>query len=94
MLHKHDHPIDEIRIRELRAQVQHSTRLGARLRRDEAMGQLIELRSGSQGLKPSAARDLEPDSGGMRQWNSEMWGDLISPDHWTINFNQYIDFRL
>ena len=37
-------------------------------------GQMMELRLGSQGLKPSAARDLEPDSGGMRQRDSEMQG--------------------
>ena len=55
---------------------------------------LMELRSGSQGLKSSAAHNLEPDSGGMRQRNSEMQGDLISPDHWTINFNWHIDFPL
>ena len=54
----------------------------------------MELRSGSQGLKSSAARNLEPDSGGMRQRDSEMRGDLISPDHWTINFNWHIDFPL
>ena len=54
----------------------------------------MELRLGSQGLKPSAAHDLEPDSGGMRQRDSEMRRDLISPDHQIINFDQYNDFCL
>ena len=54
----------------------------------------MELGSGSQGLKSSAACDLKPDSGGMRQRDSEMQGDLISPDHRTINFDHHIDFHL
>ena len=48
----------------------------------------MELGSGSQGLKSSAARDLEPDSGRMRQRDSHMRGDLMSPDHRTIYFDR------